>query len=148
MSCSWVGLLRATGYSPSYMNYFRHSPWKPLVSVLQNQTVLLLTRNFFRNKAVSDGAISFYLDHFVSTRVSKFTVPLSISHTAVGLKTRSPLLLGLGGFVGHSVLSYLKWVVSSLSSKAWVSYLKTLDDRITGLQIVRQKLESRVSRFC
>ena len=29
--------------------------------------------NFFRNKAVSDGAISFYLDHFVRTRVSKIT---------------------------------------------------------------------------
>ena len=28
---------------------------------------------FFRNKAVSDGAISFYLDHIVRTRVSKFT---------------------------------------------------------------------------
>ena len=28
---------------------------------------------FFRNKAVSDGAISFYLDHFVRTRVSKIT---------------------------------------------------------------------------
>jgi len=27
----------------------------------------------FRNKAVSDGAISFYLDHFVNTRVSKLT---------------------------------------------------------------------------
>ena len=30
-------------------------------------------KNFFRNKAVSDGAISFYLDHFVRSRVSKFT---------------------------------------------------------------------------
>ena len=28
---------------------------------------------FFRNKAVSDGAISFYLDHFVRTRVAKLT---------------------------------------------------------------------------
>ena len=27
----------------------------------------------YRNKAVSDGAISFYLDHIVRTRVSKFT---------------------------------------------------------------------------
>lgn len=27
----------------------------------------------YRNKAVSDGAISFYLDHFVRTRVSKLT---------------------------------------------------------------------------
>ena len=27
----------------------------------------------FRNKAVSDGALSFYHDHFVRTRVSKFT---------------------------------------------------------------------------
>ena len=32
-----------------------------------------LFKDFFRNKAVSDGAISFYLDHFVETRVSKFT---------------------------------------------------------------------------
>ena len=30
-------------------------------------------KNIFRNKAVSDGAISFYLDHFVRTRVSKVT---------------------------------------------------------------------------
>ena len=35
------------------------------------KTTLLLKKNFFRNKAVSDGAISFYLDHFVRTRVSK-----------------------------------------------------------------------------
>jgi hypothetical protein len=33
----------------------------------------LLFKNKFRNKAVSDGAISFYLDHFVRTRVSKVT---------------------------------------------------------------------------
>ena len=31
------------------------------------------SENYFRNKAVSDGAISFYLDHFVSSRVSKWT---------------------------------------------------------------------------
>ena len=37
------------------------------------KTTLLFKKNFFRNKAVSDGAISFYLDHFVRTRVSKFT---------------------------------------------------------------------------
>ena len=30
-------------------------------------------KGLFRNKAVSDGAISFYLDHFVRTRVSKMT---------------------------------------------------------------------------
>jgi len=29
--------------------------------------------SIFRNKAVSDGALSYYHDHFVSTRVSKFT---------------------------------------------------------------------------
>ena len=33
----------------------------------------LLKKSFFRNKAVSDGAISFYVDHFVRTRVSKYT---------------------------------------------------------------------------
>ena len=36
------------------------------------KTTLLFFKNF-RNKAVSDGAISFYLDHLVRTRVSKFT---------------------------------------------------------------------------
>lgn len=37
-------------------------------------SVPLLTRiSGSRNKAVSDGAISFYLDHFVRTRVSKLT---------------------------------------------------------------------------
>ena len=32
-----------------------------------------LKKNSFRNKAISDGAISFYMDHFVRTRVSKVT---------------------------------------------------------------------------
>ena len=32
-----------------------------------------IQKDLFRNKAVSDGAISFYLDHFVKTRVSKVT---------------------------------------------------------------------------
>ena len=31
------------------------------------------TKHFFSNKAVADGAISFYIDHFVQTRVSKLT---------------------------------------------------------------------------
>ena len=55
-------------------------------------------------------------------------VPLSISHTTqitqttnIGPKTSSPLLLELGGSVGLSVSSYPKWVVCSLSSKAWES---------------------------
>ena len=68
-------------------------------------------KRLFRNKALSDGAILFYLDHLVSTRVSKD--PLSISHTTrltqatnIGLETRSPLFLGVGGSVDLSVLSY------------------------------------------
>ena len=32
-----------------------------------------IQKDLFSNKAVSDGAISFYVDHFVRTRVSKFT---------------------------------------------------------------------------
>ena len=31
------------------------------------------TKLFFSNKAVADGAISYYIDHFVQTRVSKLT---------------------------------------------------------------------------
>ena len=39
----------------------------------QDQNDTAFQRNFFRNKAVSDGAISFYMHHIVRTRVSKFT---------------------------------------------------------------------------
>lgn len=38
------------------------------------QHLLMLNHiSFRRNKAVADGAISFYLDHFVATRVAKYT---------------------------------------------------------------------------
>ena len=43
------------------------------MSVLENQNDTSVRKNLFRNKAVSDGAISFYLDHYVRTRVSKVT---------------------------------------------------------------------------
>ena len=33
-----------------------------------------------RNKAVPDGAVSFYLDHFVSVRVSRFTYGSDMAH--------------------------------------------------------------------
>jgi hypothetical protein len=39
---------------------------------LKIKTTLPFKKKFFRNKAVSDGAISSYLDHFVRTRVSIF----------------------------------------------------------------------------
>jgi len=37
--------------------------------------------NTSRNKAVADGAISFYLDHFVSVRVSRFAYGIKCSTT-------------------------------------------------------------------
>ena len=43
------------------------------MSVIQGQNESSIRKTFFRNKAASDGAISFYLDHFVRTRVSKVT---------------------------------------------------------------------------
>ena len=43
-----------------------------VLRVLQDQNEPTIQKNF-RNKAVSDGAISFYLDHIVRTRVSKNT---------------------------------------------------------------------------
>ena len=43
------------------------------MSVFQGHIHLIILRLAFRNKAVSDGAISFYLDHFVRTRVTKLT---------------------------------------------------------------------------
>jgi len=36
---------------------------------------------FCRNKAVSDGAISFFIDHFVSARVSRFVYGVSTRRT-------------------------------------------------------------------
>ena len=50
------------------------------MSVFQDQNdYTSIQGNFFRNKAVSDGAISFYLDHFVRTRVSKVTYGVFVS---------------------------------------------------------------------
>ena len=43
--------------------------------------IVLMTRNMPRNKAVADGATSFYLDHSVSVRVSRF---------AYGMKCNTP----------------------------------------------------------
>ncbi len=39
---------------------------------------LSLVHLVFRNKAVADGAISFYLDHFVTTRVANLTYGVEI----------------------------------------------------------------------
>ena len=78
MSCSWAGLPRATGYSSKYMNHFLPLDWtsfvpKTMCECSRSKDGFGCSKNFFRNKAVSDGAISFYLDHFVKTRVSKVT---------------------------------------------------------------------------
>ena len=43
------------------------------VSVAASLEIHLALNPLFRNKAVSDGALSFYHDHFVHIRVSKFT---------------------------------------------------------------------------
>ena len=78
MLCSWAGLPRATGYSRKYMNYLHPLDWtlfvlKTMCECSPRLKPYYYSKKFFRNKAVSDGAISFYLDHFVRTRVSKFT---------------------------------------------------------------------------
>lgn len=43
------------------------------VSVFPRLSLKLHPNIVYRSKAVSDGAISFYIDHFVNTRVSKIT---------------------------------------------------------------------------
>jgi hypothetical protein len=83
MSCSWAGSQRVTGYSPRYMRYLLPLGWMSSVqrtmceycssSKQPINSISLFCPSVFRNKAVSDGAISFYLDHFVRTRVSKIT---------------------------------------------------------------------------
>ena len=76
MSSLWAGLLQATGYSPKYMNYLLPLDWTSFVLKTTCECSWRLKRRYYskkisRSKAVSDGAISFYLDHFVRTRVSK-----------------------------------------------------------------------------
>ena len=69
----WLVILQSIWIT--YSPWTKHrSSWKPRVSILQDQNdVHTIYKKLFRNKAVSDGAISFYLDHFVRTRVSKVT---------------------------------------------------------------------------
>ena len=50
-----------------------HSSWKPHVSGSKIKNDITIQKNLVRNKAVLDGAISFYLDHFVRSRDSKIT---------------------------------------------------------------------------
>ena len=91
-------------------------------------------------------------------------VPLSISLTTqiaqttdIGLKTCSPLLLGLAGSVCLAALSYPKWVVCSLTSESWVCYFifiipkfwrRNSKDLITRLQILRLVYEFLLFLFC
>ena len=57
--------------TPLGLNIFR--PENQVWVFPEIKMTLLLKITSSRCKAVSDGAISFYLDHFVKTRVSKFT---------------------------------------------------------------------------
>ena len=108
--------LRATSYLPSY------DLFTPIVRPENRMWVFFNTKtihkHFFRNEAVS-----------------------SNPDTIIDLESRSPLLLGLGGSVSLLVLSYLKWVVCSLPSKAWVSFEKLflveyLSFRDEGIQTI------------
>ena len=113
------------------------------MSILQGQNDITIHKNFFTNKAVSDGAISSYLDQLVSTRVSKFTYGSSSNpdyQYQSLLKTRSPPFLGQGVSVGLSVLSYSKTLTRSCSFPFFenlsIRRRRNQDDLITGLQIL------------
>ena len=95
--CSeWLALQQSTrGIDPTWAKH--SASWESCVRIFfQNYLDLLDWLDPFRNKAVSDGAISFYLDHFVRTRVSKLTYgdfchipydPSDSSHTSRVTKT-------------------------------------------------------------
>ena len=65
------------------------------------ESTLLLKKYLFRNKAVSDGAISFYLDHFVKTRVSKVTYG-SFCHIPYDPRAPDHILRSHNVFIGVS----------------------------------------------
>lgn len=63
---------------------------------------LVLTLVYYSNKAVSDGAISFHLDHYVRTRVARVTYGCRIhkmydSQNADHVKRASKLFTGVDG---------------------------------------------------
>ena len=81
MSFSSVGLPLATGYSVKSTRSLYRMSWislslKTMCSHLHSLEIKIrpnLLNLLFRNKAVSDGALSFYHDRFVLTRIPKFT---------------------------------------------------------------------------
>ena len=96
------------------------------------------SQRLFRNKAISDAAISFYLDHLVSTRVSKFTYG-SFIHIAYASSNPDHQYRSRNAFTsvprarrvrGSFSIILPKVSCCSLSSRAWVCYLKTIICRV------------------
>ncbi|KAF8805172.1 hypothetical protein BYT27DRAFT_7258277 [Phlegmacium glaucopus] len=84
LSISFDALIKRRNYASEKLKNHRISNFEPLVFAANDwlfNTVydaltpleLNILRTMCTNKAVSDGAIFFYLDHFVRTRVSKLT---------------------------------------------------------------------------
>ena len=76
MSFLWEDLLLATGSTRKFLKLWKsRSPWLPCVRTVKLHCTFdtSLTNFFISNKTVADGAISYYIDHFVQTRVSKLT---------------------------------------------------------------------------
>ena len=124
MDTEWPEISNPVTLAAPAVTVFYTPLWGPL---------MIAHENFFRNKALSDGVFSSTTSWGLAFPNSHM-VPLSISHTTrvtqtinIGLKTRLlRVCLGLGDSVGLSVLSYSKWVVCSLSSKAWLLFKKLL----------------------
>ena len=80
--CSeWLAFREGQGVAHRQRTY-SDTARKPRVSIsflLQIFQILAPLTPLYRNKAVSDGAISFYLDHYVRTRVAKVTYGSKVS---------------------------------------------------------------------
>ena len=122
-----------------WISYLILRPKTRLWVFFKVKMTLLFTKTSSQ-KAVSDGAISSYLDQLVSTHVSKFIYGSSSNpdyQYQSLLKTRSPPFLGQGVSVGLSVLSYPKTLTRSCSFPFFkglsIRRRRNQDDLITGL---------------
>ena len=120
------------------------------VSVAASLEIHLVLNSFFRNKAVSDGALSFYHDHFVRIRVSKLTYG-SCCHTQFNPTAPGHQQRAHKAFAAASGLLVIPDVFDVIVSKVG-SFFSVIARRSSLFSIqntqVSESKEFRRSHFC
>ena len=124
MSCSWVGLLIATGYSPKYMKCLLHLAWTSFVLKTTCECSSRSNDTPFKKTCSATKLFRMARSHFMWTTLWELAFPNS--HMAAcpandttqvtqtidhGLTACAPISMGRSGSVIFSLSSYPKWVV-------------------------------------